>query len=583
MGRRSLPPDPLLLPSLLLLALTLLLSARPAPAGVLQEGGRDRRVVRAHFDDRQMVAAAAAWIAPWNVNDEQGYLVAEVGDVEAAALEAIGFRLELDAERTRRLNRPNVRLPGQTSGIPGFPCYRTVEETYATGAALAQDHPELATWIDAGDSWEKLNVPGAGYDLHVLRLTNDAVAGPKPQLFAMSSVHAREYTPAEMNTRFAEYLLQHYGVHPDVTWLLDYHELHLLLQANPDGRKQAENGLAWRKNTNRAYCGADSPSRGADLNRNYPFQWGCCGGSSAFQCSELYRGSAPSSEPETQAVRDYVRAHFPDRRDDALSAAAPVTTTGVFLDLHSYGGDVLWPWGFVDQVAPNGTALQTLGRKLAYFNGYNPRQAVYLYPTDGTTDDFTYGELGMAALAFEMGTRFFESCTAFEAIVYPDNLAALLYAAKAARAPYQIPAGPDALDLSLSPAQVTSGEPVTLTARLDDGRFSNRNGAEPVQAIAAAAYTVGAPPWLTATVPVTHPLAATDGAFNQPQEWATAVVDTAALPPGRHLIYVQGQDAAGNRGAVSAVFLEVTPPPGAWRDLYFPVLQQAAGIARLRQ
>ena len=47
--------------------------------------------------------------------------------------------------------------------------------------------------------------------------------------------------------------------------------------------------------------------------------------------------------------------------------------------------------------APNGTALQTLGRKFAYFNGHTPEQSYGLYPTDGTSDGVSYGELGVAA------------------------------------------------------------------------------------------------------------------------------------------------------------------------------------------
>lgn len=565
--------------ALLLLSWAIVVVARPSPAGAMQEGGRERRVVRAYFEERSMVNAAASWIAPWEVNEEAGYLVAEVGDVEATALEALGFRLELDAERTRRLNRPNVRLPGQTSGIPGYPCYRTVEETYATGAGLAEDSPELATWIDVGDSWEKVNDPAAGYDLYVLRLTNSAVGGPKPKLFVMSALHAREYTPAELNTRFGEYLIEQYGADPNVTWLLDYHEIHLLLQANPDGRKQAETGMNWRKNTNEAYCAADSPLRGADLNRNFPFQWGCCGGSSSYQCSETYRGPSAASEPETQAVRDYVRAEFADGRGHSLTAAAPITTTGVFLDLHSYGELVLWPWGFTYEPAPNGTALQTLGRKLAYFNDYEPQQAAALYPTDGATDGFAYGELGVAAFAFEMGTRFFQSCTAFEATIYPDNLAALLYAAKAAQAPYLIPAGPDALEVAVSPVEVMAGEPVTLTARLHDDRFSRRNGVEPVQAVARATYHVGRSPWTTETATLVGSMAPADGSFDQEEEWTMAVLDTSGLTSGRHLIYVRGQDTDGNWGAVGAAFLEIRTEGEAWRNVYFPVLRQNFGEA----
>ena len=33
-----------------------------------------------------------------------------------------------------------------------------------------------------------------------------------------------------------------------------------MLHTNPDGRKQAETGLSWRKNTNQNYCGATSTS-----------------------------------------------------------------------------------------------------------------------------------------------------------------------------------------------------------------------------------------------------------------------------------------------------------------------------------
>jgi hypothetical protein len=36
-------------------------------------------------------------------------------------------------------------------------------------------------------------------------------------------------------------------IDPNITWLLDHHEIHLLLHANPDGRKQAESGKYWRK------------------------------------------------------------------------------------------------------------------------------------------------------------------------------------------------------------------------------------------------------------------------------------------------------------------------------------------------
>ncbi|MDY7076245.1 MAG: M14 family zinc carboxypeptidase [Chloroflexota bacterium] len=517
-------------------------------------------VVRAYYTDRQMVNDLAAWREPWQVHHDRGYLVVDVNQTEYDLLLDAGFRLEIDEKLTAQLNQPRVQSPGQTSGIPGYPCYRTVEETFATAQGIAAAHPTLATWTDIGDSWEKTQNPIRGYDMMVLRLTNSAIPGPKPRLFVMTSVHAREYTPAELSTRFAEYLVDNYDADPDVTWLLDYHEIHLMLQANPDGRKKAETGLMWRKNTNESYCSPTSNYRGADLNRNFEFQWGCCGGSSPNECSETYRGPVAASEPETQVIQNYVRAQFPDQRQDDLGAAAPITATGLFVDIHSYSELVLWPWGFTSDPAPNGTALQTLGRKFAYFNDYRPEQAMSLYPTDGTTDSFAYGELGLAAYAFELGTSFFQDCGTFENTILPDNLSALLYAAKVVRTPYLTPAGPDALAVTLAPKGVLPGETVSLTAILDDTRYNNENGTEPTQNIAAAEYTIDVPPWVTTTTPISYAMAAADGAFDETLEEVEATVDTTGLSPGRHILFIRGQDSASNWGALSAAWLYVLGP-----------------------
>ena len=45
---------------------------------------------------------------------------------------------------------------------------------------------------------------------------------------------------------------------------------------------------------------------GTDLNRNWDFQWGCCGGSSGTTSSETYRGPSPASAPEVQTVANFV-------------------------------------------------------------------------------------------------------------------------------------------------------------------------------------------------------------------------------------------------------------------------------------
>lgn len=513
-------------------------------------------VVRVYFNSRQVVADIAAWVEPWEVNYQEGYLVVGVSQADYHRLLVNGFRVEIDHETTALVNRPPVSLPMQTSGIPGYACYRTVEETYTTAENLVANNPSLATWIDIGDSWEK-NAPGGspGYDLKVLKLTNSDILGEKPIFFIMTAVHAREYATAELSTRFAEYLVANYDIDPDVTWLLDYNEFHLLLHANPDGRKKAETGLYWRKNTNENYCSPTSNYRGADLNRNFEFQWGCCGGSSGSECDETYRGSSPASEPEVQAIQNYVRSIFPDQRGDNLTDPAPDDASGIFLDIHSYGKLVIWPWGFTPTPAPNGAALQTLGRKLAHFNAYEPNQAINLYPTDGTTDDFAYGDLGLAAYTFELGTSFFQDCATFENTILPDNLPALIYAAKTARTPYLTPSGPDALEVTGTPNRASQGDSISLSAIINDTRFSNLTGIEPSQNIAAAEYYVDVPPWETGAT--SFSMSAMDGNFDSPIEEVTAMLDTTGLSNGRHTIFVRGQDANGNWGAISAVFVSL--------------------------
>jgi len=282
-----------------LMAVPLLVDAAETGAPEAASAVPEIHVVRIEVSDQAEIEFLAQRLDVWDVDTETWILEAGVDAADLEMLRDFGFHYEIDAKRTEKYNRPSVRLKGQIEGIPGYPCYRTVEETLADGGALAAAYPDLAEWIDIGDSWEKTEPGGlAGYDLMVLRLTNTTNGIPsvdKPRLWVMGATHARELVTAETVTRFAEHLLANYDLDPDVTWLLDHYEIHLLLMTNPDGRKHAETGAWWRKNTNQNYCGVTSSDRGADLNRNHDFYWGCCGGSSGSECDTTYRGPSPAT------------------------------------------------------------------------------------------------------------------------------------------------------------------------------------------------------------------------------------------------------------------------------------------------
>ena len=446
-------------------------------------------------------------------------------------------------------------------GINNFECYPTVEETYQQASDLAAANPALASWIDIGNSWEKENGIG-GYDLMVLKITNSAISADKPALFVHSAMHAREYTTAALTLEFAKQLLGQYQSNADIRWIVDWHEVHILFHMNPDGRKKAEQGLFWRKNTNQDYCSPTSNIRGADLNRNFTHFWDITNGqgSSGSQCSTTYRGPAPGSEPETQVVETYIRELFDDSRGANDTDPASLDTSGIHLDIHSYSELILWPYGHTNSPAPNAVALQTLGRKLAFFNDYTPQQSVGLYFTDGTSDNVSYGELGVPAFTFELGTAFFQDCSTYENTIRPDNLPALMYAAKAVRAPYRLPAGPEVINPSVSPAApggMPAGTLVTLRMTATDQRFNNSNGTEPAQNVVSAEYFIDSPPW-SDTPPVANPMSLADSNPNSPVEEFEAVIDTTGFSQGQHTLYMQATDQDGNTGVVSAVFLEIS-------------------------
>ena len=528
-----------------------------SPGGSIPSQQPDGPVVaRLPFSEGADLQALAARLDIWEVHHDQGYLVALLSPQEYAQFLQSGRPIQIDQKKTSLVRQASSQTyPDQAQGIPGYDCYRTVEETYADLSALAAAHPQIAQWQDIGDSWEKATSGGKdGYDLRVLVLTNTANPAPKPAFFLMAAIHAREYVTAETATRFAEYLVDQYGQDADVTWLLDHFQVHILAVANPDGRKIAESGSLWRKNTDSDDGCSDASAWGTDLNRNSAFHWGE-GGSSSTPCDEVYRGPEAASEPEVQAIQNDVKSIFPDQRGPADGDAAPDTTSGVFITLHSYGDLVLWPWGWTYNPAPNDQQLAALGQKLAYFNHFLPEQSVQLYPTSGSTDDWAYGELGVAAYTFEMGNAFFQDCSSFESTIYPQNLQALLFAAKSARQPYLNPGGPDSTALTIAPDSIQAGQPVTLTAIADGTRFPawiNRL----VQPVQAAHYSLDIPPWEAGAQPL--PMQAADGAFDQAVEQVQAVIDTQDLSSGKHLVFVESQDILGVWGVTSAAFLTVS-------------------------
>jgi carboxypeptidase A4 len=80
-------------------------------------------------------------------------------------------------------------------------------------------------------------------------------------------------------------------------------EFNIVPVLNPDGYEFTHtNNRLWRKNRRNPELGECS---GTDLNRNFDFKWSGQG-TSPNPCSEIYTGASPFSEPESQAIKNYL-------------------------------------------------------------------------------------------------------------------------------------------------------------------------------------------------------------------------------------------------------------------------------------
>lgn len=201
----------------------------------------------------------------------------------------------------------------------------------------------------------------------------------EPQVEYDALIHSRE--PQSMATLlyFMWYLLENYGSNPEVTYLVNNRELFFVPCFNPDGYEKnrqtnPNGGGMWRKNRRN-----NSESDGVDLNRNYSFQWGYDNsGSSPTPSSDTYRGPSPFSEPETQAVSNFI-------------INKNIKTS---LNMHSYWNAYLYPWGYINQACPDEQIYIEYCTDMTSYNNFvfGTGNQVLGYNSNGSARDWLYGE-----------------------------------------------------------------------------------------------------------------------------------------------------------------------------------------------
>jgi carboxypeptidase T len=306
---------------------------------------------------------------------DSGTLTFAATPAQAGALRAAGYQLE---RQVQVLDFP-----------PADSNYHNYAEQTAELRRIVADHPGIASLSSIGKSFQNR-------DLWLLKISdNVGTDEAEPEVLFTCQQHAREHLTPEMCLRIADRYTSLYGTDTAITNMVNSREIWIVTSVNPDGSEydiSTGSYRSWRKNRQ---------GPGTDLNRNFGYRWGCCGGSSGSTGSETYRGTAAFSAPETQRIRDFVGSRVIGGRQQITSN----------IDFHTFSELVLWPYGYT--TADTGTGLNaaeqrafsTLGRQLAQTNGYTPEQASDLYITDGTINDWLWGTYKIWSYTFEMYPR----------------------------------------------------------------------------------------------------------------------------------------------------------------------------------
>lgn len=239
-----------------------------------------------------------------------------------------------------------------------------------------------------------------GNGIKWLRISDNPNTNEEEAEILYTSIHhAREPASLTQLIFYMWYLLENYDTNPEIKAIVDNTELYFVPVVNPDGYLYNEvtdpnGGGFWRKNRKNGH--------GTDNNRNYNYfidgnpangSWGGPG-SSSDPSSQIYHGTAPFSEVENQAIKQFVEDH------DFLMA----------FNNHTSGELLYYPFSYADVPTADEGLYQQISAELTSRNGYFPLRDS---PFSGDSDDFMHGTVGTHDKIFsftpEIGQSFWPS------------------------------------------------------------------------------------------------------------------------------------------------------------------------------
>ena len=276
-------------------------------------------------------------------------------------------------------------------GLGSMGGYYTFDEIVYNLDLVHQECPNISTEkISIGQSFE-------GRDIWAIKFSDNPNNDESESEVLYTGLHHAREPMSYMNLFYYMYwLCDNYGIDEKATNIINNREIWFIPAINPDGliynQSIAPNGGGMQRKNMKQTC--SSTPTGVDLNRNYDYMWGLDNqGSSGDGCNETYRGASSFSEPETQAVRDFVNQHdFP-----------------IALNYHSYSNLLIYPFGYsYDNDVPS-EDLETFieyGEDMVQYNGYALGTGTeLLYPVNGEACDWMYGVHQIFAYTPEIGSQ----------------------------------------------------------------------------------------------------------------------------------------------------------------------------------
>ncbi|PWN25445.1 Zn-dependent exopeptidase [Jaminaea rosea] len=191
-------------------------------------------------------------------------------------------------------------------------------------------NPSLAELVELGTTYQEKVIQG-------IRIGRDAGRG-KREVVIVGGAHGREWITTSTCLYLISHLLSASPSTPGSASHLDKFSFLIIPVLNPDGYEHTwgrGSDRFWRKNLqptgSHDWLGREC--KGLDVSRNFPVHFSASSSLTGSGCDSTYPGQEALSSSEARALASYL-SRSGEEGEEVLS----------FIDLHSYGQLILYPW-----------------------------------------------------------------------------------------------------------------------------------------------------------------------------------------------------------------------------------------------